>query len=76
MRITTNSMIEAQELRTQTLLALAESGAARRRYITALRDRRSDDQLRHVHLEAMAASAIADKAAGAMMGIRHVEYAE
>jgi hypothetical protein len=76
MRVVTQSMIKAENLRVATLVAIAASGMARQRYIQAMRDGATDDQLRTLHGEAMAASSASDKAAGAERGIRHVEYAE
>lgn len=61
-------------LRVSADIALIESKQAREDYINGMREKRSDDELRSLHLTALEKAAIADKAYRALLGERKVQY--
>lgn len=69
------SIAEARDLEIASVVAMAESRAARDRYLAAMARNASDDELRSLHFDVLAAASKSDYATARYMGVRHVEYA-
>jgi len=75
MRVQMSSINQADADHAAMLAAMAEGRAARERYMEGISNRISEDQLRHLHLDAMSAAGKSERAASKYMGVRQVEYA-
>lgn len=69
-----NSVIAAKRLKIDSAIALSRSKRAREAYIQGMKDGLCDDDLRHLHHDAMDASAVAVRAHNITLGQRKYQY--